>query len=218
MAKYLTLDNVVHPETFKSLQGYLMSPLPEWNLDCIVLPERTDPDWKPNDNNLQGSFRIYDDVFQHIYYPDVYGCDGVNFKCRLDLITQCLRQVLTVLNPLALIRIKANANFRTEKIIEGPYHVDRSDDDAGSNDNSCDDMFNAVFYINTCDGYTRFKDENNELGEKIMSQENRLAIFNNKYYHAGTSTTDQFARYVININYVPKKNCPLHKTLDGYRN
>ena len=129
-------------------------------------------------------------------------------------MTQCLNQVMRVINPLAIIRVKANVNFRTEKVIEGPYHVDRTGDEQGN----CDDMFNAVFYINTCDGYTRFKDENNELGEKIMSQENRLAIFNNKYYHAGTSPTDQFARYVININYVPKKNCPLHKTLDGYRN
>tara|TARA_E500000305_G_C4008697_1_gene231450 strand:- start:629 stop:1273 length:645 start_codon:yes stop_codon:yes gene_type:complete len=214
MAKYLIRDNVVDPETFVSLQGYLMSPLPEWHLDCIVLPERTSSDWNPSDNNLQGSFGIYDDIFQHIYYPDVYGCDGRNFKCRLDIMTQCLNQVIKHLNPLAIIRVKANVNFRTEKIIESPYHVDRTGDEKGN----CDDMFNAIFYINTCDGYTRFKDENNELGEKIMSQENRLAIFNNKYYHAGTSTTDQFARYVININYVPKKNCPLHKTLDGYRN
>jgi len=209
MANYLVFDNVVTPEVFTPFQEFFMSPLATWKLDMIVYdPIKGET---PAVNNYQGSCSLFDDLYQHIFYPNPYGHNGMDFNCRLDLLRPVMSQLFTILNPLATIRIKANVNFHTEgKVVEGHYHQDRVDEDGKG---AFDSMFNAVFYLNTCDGYTRLKDENGEPGEKIMSQANRLAIFNNKHEHCGSSTSDTFARFVVNINYVPSKNCPYHKEL-----
>ena len=56
----------------------------------------------------------------------------------------------------------------------------------------------CVFYLNTNDGYTMFKD-----GTKVESVENRLVLFDSQTQHCGTSCTDKRKRVVLNINYVP---------------
>mgnify|MGYP003139971581 FL=1 len=40
--------------------------------------------------------------------------------------------------------------------------------------------------------------------KKINSKENRVVIFNSSELHAGTNTTNQKARFVLNINYFPE--------------
>ena len=54
---------------------------------------------------------------------------------------------LPILNIAALIRIKANFNPVTEKIITHGFHVDFPV--------SCT---TAIYYVNTCNGYTEFED------------------------------------------------------------
>ena len=209
MANYLVFDNVITPEVFTPFQEFFMSPLAKWDLDMIVC-NPTEGEL-PAVNNFQGSCSLFDDLQQHICYPNPYGHNGRDFTCRLDLLGPVLFQLFAVLNPLAIIRIKANVRFHTEgQVVEGPYHQDRRDEDGQG---SFDSMFNAVLYLNTCDGYTRLKDENGQPGEKIMSQANRLVIFNNKHEHCGSSTSDTCARFVVNINYVPSRQCPYHKDL-----
>ena len=88
------------------------------------------------------------------------------------------------LNVTSLVRIKANLNIKTNSIEEHDYHIDYPD------------MKTAIFYLNTCDGYTKFKD-----GNKIDSIANRLLIFDSNLEHTGTSCTDEPARLVINFNY-----------------
>jgi hypothetical protein len=88
------------------------------------------------------------------------------------------------LNVRSLVRIKANLNQKTEHIEEHDYHIDFPD------------MKTAIFYLNTCDGYTKFKN-----GEKVNSVENRIVIFDSNLEHTGTSCTNQCARLVINFNY-----------------
>ena len=84
-----------------------------------------------------------------------------------------------------LIKIKANLSFRTtEKIIHG-YHVDLPYE-----------CKTAIYYLNTNDGCTMFKD-----GREVGSVENRLVIFNSQLAHTGTTCTDQKIRSVINFNY-----------------
>ena len=59
---------------------------------------------------------------------------------------------------------------------------------------------NAVFSINTCDGYTKLED-----GTKVESVANRMVTFPGNIEHRGTSCTDKKIRVVINFNYFSGK-------------
>jgi len=95
-----------------------------------------------------------------------------------------LDPILKILKPKTLIRIKANLLSKTDKIIKHPYHIDYKD------------CKTAIFYINTNNGFTKFKN-----GETINSKKNKLIKFNSNLEHAGTTCTDTNVRIVINFNY-----------------
>lgn len=88
------------------------------------------------------------------------------------------------LNIKALIRVKVNCVWRTDKIIEHGWHTDYN---YGKT---------AVYYVNTTDGYTAFKE-----GKNVEGVGNRIVIFDSTRQHSGTSCTDKDFRYVINFNY-----------------
>ena len=82
-------------------------------------------------------------------------------------------------------RIKANLTFKTPTIEPAPFHSDY------------DDIKTAVFYINTNDGYTEFKN-----GVKVESVANRVCIFDSNLVHCGTTHTEgEPQRVVVNFNY-----------------
>jgi hypothetical protein len=54
----------------------------------------------------------------------------------------------------------------------------------------------AILYMNTCNGYTQF-----ENGEKVLSEENKIIVFDSNLKHAAVNQTDTKQRIVININY-----------------
>ncbi len=82
-------------------------------------------------------------------------------------------------------RIKANLTFKTPTIEPGPYHQDYPD------------MKTAVFYINTNDGYTEFKN-----GVKVESVANRVCIFDSNLKHRGTTHSEGGQqRIAVNFNY-----------------
>ena len=85
----------------------------------------------------------------------------------------------------ALIRVKANLNPRTHKIIKHGFHVDLP--------YPCT---TAIYYVNTCNGFTEFED-----GTVVESVANRFVTFPSSLKHTGTTCTDQKARIVINFNY-----------------
>ena len=57
----------------------------------------------------------------------------------------------------------------------------------------------AILYINTCNGGTELK-INNEI-EFVKAEENKIVIFDTDTEHRGTKSTDQDFRYIINFNY-----------------
>ena len=60
-----------------------------------------------------------------------------------------------------------------------------------------DDCKTSVFYVNTNNGYTKFED-----GNKVLSEENRLVIFDGKLKHWGsTNSCSEPYRIVFNLNY-----------------
>jgi hypothetical protein len=89
-------------------------------------------------------------------------------------------------NPSSIFKIKANLGGRTPTNEEGGYHTDFSFD-----------CKTAVYYVNTNNGYTLFKD-----GTKIDSIENRFVVFDSSMEHTGVSQTDTKVRCLINLNYV----------------
>jgi hypothetical protein len=140
----------------------------------------------------------FDEVFSMIAdteFPWFYGL--VTSGSKYSQFTHCfynhdqpthyyprLRFFREKLKVKSLVRIKANLNPRTETLEEYNYHIDY------------EDMKTAILYLNTCDGYTKFK-----TGEKVDSVKNRIVIFDSNLEHTGTSCTDQFGRLVINFNY-----------------
>tara|TARA_B100000287_G_scaffold182476_1_gene172573 strand:+ start:269 stop:742 length:474 start_codon:yes stop_codon:yes gene_type:complete len=83
-----------------------------------------------------------------------------------------------------MYRIKSNLRTRTLFHGRSYYHIDYSD------------ITTAIFYINTCNGYTKF-----ERGPKVKTVANRMVIFDSNLRHSGFSPTDEKARVVINFNY-----------------
>jgi hypothetical protein len=98
--------------------------------------------------------------------------------------------LLEKLEAKCLIRIKANLYPNTHKLHEHPMHIDYEFSHSG-----------AVLSLNTCDGYTKLKD-----GTKIDSVANRVLLFDPSEEHCSTTTTNDYARFTININYINVKN------------
>ncbi len=135
-------------------------------------------------------------------YMPWYFNDGVNktidknFQFAFIFIKEskknCIDEHFKMLEPFfkkikfnKLNRIKANLLTKTNKIIEHGMHTDQNEGTTG------------IFYINNCNGYTKF-----ETGKKIKSEENKYVEFNSTLKHTGSSCTDKNRRVVINFNYV----------------
>ena len=89
-------------------------------------------------------------------------------------------------NAFRYYRINANSLQRTRFFNRNTgFHIDNL---------PC--LRTAIFYINTCNGYTKFKN-----GPKVMSVANRMLFFHSSEQHAGFTCTDKERRVVINFNY-----------------
>lgn len=120
------------------------------------------------DNNFQ---------FTHVFY------DLSNVRSSFYPL---LLPIIKILNPIAIVRIKANLLTKKETIIEHGMHIDFNYRDCKT----------AIYYVNTNNGYTKFLN-----GNKIFSEENKLIIFNSLEKHSGTTCTDSLTRIVINFNF-----------------
>ena len=143
--------------------------------------------WCYNEKTLEESdlSDLTDFQFTHaIYYQGLPVSDY--FKNITDLVD--------IINPFQMLKIKANLNvYGGNEIHERGFHQDIT--------NPPVKVRTAVFYLNTNNGYTAFED-----GEKVYSKQNRLVTFDCKEFHAGTTTTNAKARYVINLNYIANEH------------
>jgi len=94
--------------------------------------------------------------------------------------------ILDQINPSKLIRIKANLNLMRDNPTPYQFHVDYT----------TKGFMTAIFYINTNDGATLFRD-----GTEIKSVANRLIIFPGHIEHTGRTCTDKKRRVLINFCY-----------------
>jgi hypothetical protein len=105
-----------------------------------------------------------------------------------DDVKHVVLPVVEKLNPFSLVRIKANLTVRSHGNFLSGHHIDFS---RGK------DLTTAIFYLNTTNGGTHFKD-----GGEVDCVRNRMVIFPSNLYHSGSFCTDQQKRVVINFNFI----------------
>lgn len=96
-----------------------------------------------------------------------------------------IKPIIDCLDIKALVEVRANLIVQKHENILSDFHTDYDFD--------CN---TAIFYINTNNGYTQFKND-----KKIKCDENKMIIFNSSEQHAAASQTDEKQRIVLNINY-----------------
>lgn len=162
------IDNFLPKDSLLSIQEKMFSEDFPWYLGKIVPTELLLCDTKEN-------FQLW-----HGFY------DG--FMPISDHCLPLMNHFIEIIQPKALIKIKANLTLKTSTIIEHGYHVDLPHSNG---------FKTAVFYLNTNNGYTKFID-----GSIVNSIENRFVEFDGNISHTGTTCTDSTFRAVINFNYV----------------
>ena len=165
-------DNFLKDNDFKLVQHLFMgSKLPWYYNDSIARGQNHE------DEGPDGYQFVH--TFFNIEKP---------FRCNTGKFHTLLDPLWNKLSPRYIVRVKANLRPRTSKHIVSNWHMDTEITQCKT----------CVFYLNTNDGYTMFKD-----GTKVESVENRLVLFDSQTQHCGTSCTDKRKRVVLIINYVP---------------
>lgn len=159
------IDNCIDEEHFRSLQDSMLSLSGNfpWYVNQVIYDSK----------ELQFTHTIYS---QELHQPT-------------SNLFERMRPILHVLQPRALVRIKANLQLRQDQQIEKNYHTDLRKED-------CRGITTAILYVNTNNGYTKFRN-----GAKVESVENRLVYFDATEFHTGVACTDEPLRAVINFNF-----------------
>jgi hypothetical protein len=162
-------DNFLDQNCFDDLENFMMYPQCPWYYQDRI-------DTKDEDGT---TFQ-----FIHIFFQTPQGASS-EFMSVLD-------PTIGKINPLSLLRIKANLLTRTPNIVVNTLHQDM----VGMSNRIKGQWTTSILYLNTNNGYTEFKD-----GTTVESVANRLVTFPADTWHRGTSCTDQNIRVVINFNY-----------------
>jgi hypothetical protein len=117
--------------------------------------------------------------FNHCFYN--------HFAPQSNFFEDLILPILKKLNVSAISEVRANLNLKENNHHQSNFHIDRPFE-----------CKTAVFYINTCNGYTLLHEDKKI---KINSEENKMLIFNSQIRHCGVNQTDEDRRIVINFNY-----------------
>tara|TARA_R100001086_G_scaffold240023_1_gene165809 strand:+ start:592 stop:1104 length:513 start_codon:yes stop_codon:yes gene_type:complete len=134
--------------------------------------------WYFNDYKVTGDNKFQ---FVHRFYDQREGGN-------LSSATEHLLPIFRTIGMRALIRAKSNLNIIDSKQTRDTFHCDYKEKG----------LMTAIFYINTNNGKTVFKN-----GEEVDCVENRLVIFPCQMEHTGKMQSDTKRRIVLNINYYP---------------
>ena len=159
---FKVINNFLTKDEHEKLKNTLESPTFPW----YFIKGRVNATDKPN---------LFDYQFVHIFYKD-------NFV-NSDFFNH-LNPIIKKLDPLSLVRIKANLNPISNKLNVSEYHTDQNF--------KCKA---AIYYLNENNGYTMIGDK------KVESKANRIVLFDADKKHYGTNSTNCNNRMVININY-----------------
>ena len=123
---------------------------------------------------------IYNWQFIHNFYES---------PATLSQAINTMNPIMKIIDPILLIRIKANLTPRADKIVEHGFHRDVEPPINGAT--------TSILYLNTNNGHTTFED-----GTKIPSVANTFVSFPSDIKHTGSTCTDEKFRGLINFNYI----------------
>jgi hypothetical protein len=176
----ITIKNVLSDEHFKQLTDIIMSDKFPWFYQNHVVHS--------HQSNTEEKYQIQ---FVHKFH------EGSNIVTGPELWNM-LFPIFAVLQPHTFLRVKANNIPGQNKIVTHGMHCDVS----------VPLSYTAIFYCNTNNGYTEFKD-----GDKVFSEANSMVIFPSYMEHTGSTCTDTRCRVNININFVASWNNQLLKPI-----
>ena len=160
-------DNFLDKDVFRFISDQLMGDHFPWNYMAGVVG------YADTQSDEDGDYYY----FTHGFYRD--NKFWTNYE-------QVFQPIIDAIDPVALIRVKANLYPNV-----GVYHQHGWHSDLEVTHKA------ALFYINTNNGHTVLED-----GTKIESVANRLLTFDGSKKHASTTCTDQNVRVNININHI----------------
>lgn len=169
----ITIKNVLSDEHFKQLTDIIMSDKFPWFYQNHVVHS--------HQSNTEEKYQIQ---FVHKFH------EGSNIVTGPELWNM-LFPIFAVLQPHTFLRVKANNIPGQNEIITHGMHCDVS----------VPLSYTAIFYCNTNNGYTEFKD-----GDKVFSEANSMVIFPSHMEHTGSTCSNARSRVNININYVTHHN------------
>tara|TARA_Y100001963_G_C6692142_1_gene405129 strand:+ start:356 stop:862 length:507 start_codon:yes stop_codon:yes gene_type:complete len=165
--------------TFEVIDNFLS----DYYFKSIITPVlRADFNWNFNDHV------VYEGTGDFQFIHNVFSCKGVGPNKDIEWVNNyypLFEPVLYQLKAQVLYRIKINLTTRTLFNRKSDYHID-----------GCDSAKTAILYLNTNNGWTRFK-----KGGKVKSVENRMVIFDSNQEHSGVTCTNEQRRVVVNFNY-----------------
>ena len=118
--------------------------------------------------------------FVHVFYD--------NDEPQSPFIT-IIEPLIEFLDPLCLIKAKANLTIATENPQAHEWHQDTGDER----------IMTALYYANTNNGFTEF-----ETGERVDCERGELITFPSTLKHRAWTHTDTQARAVIHISYIAR--------------
>jgi hypothetical protein len=156
------IDNFLPTEDFLNIKNSIESPYFDWYFNTSVVGYKE---------------HLRSGQFTHTFY--------YKYGTRNSFVV--LDKLIKKINPISIIRIKANLSYIGDSISEHGLHTDFDDKR----------ITTGIFYINNNNGYTKF--ENNKIVESV---ENRFVSFNCSLKHTGTNCTNAQRRIVLNLNYI----------------
>ena len=165
------IDNFLPKEEYDNLYHTFLGDKMIWNFQNVV-------DYEQGDNFM----------FCHVFWAANRGL--------VSPFSDILQFFYTKLKTQIIIRIKANLTTRTETHLESAFHYDNEFVGSRLPDGTLT-SYTAIYYVNTNNGYTLFKDGN----FKVDSVANRMVIFDSNLYHRGVTCTDEDVRVAVNFNY-----------------
>ncbi len=126
---------------------------------------------------------------------DSFFCHSLSYKQDINstFFNDIIEPFRKKLKFTKVLRAKMNLNYNQGKPIKSNYHSDFVEFEKLNKKYTT-----VIFYFNTCNGYTEFKDHN----IKINSEENRVVMFPGELQHRTVTQTNENRRVLLNLNFV----------------
>ena len=198
--KPIIRENCIDSDDFKTIQYFFNTSVGSYNWDPKTYPGLPNRPlawyWHLGLTSEEDRIcdPIYDQHFVHVFFMEGYGMHTSEENWLL------LKPIFNSLDIYAFLRVKANCHAPAPTNIKTGFHEDTQVE-----------SLTCVYYLDTNNGGTEL-----ETGEFIKSEANKCVIFPSVIKHTSVLHTDTARRTVLNINFIPHRQSPLHKYMCDY--